>query len=131
MKTAIVAIYVSYIMMLGLMEQDGKSASIERGKAVYTEYCVSCHLANGEGVQGVFPPLANSDYLNHKREESIRAVKFGQKGEITVNGVKYKGMMPSPRLETNEIADVMNYICNSWGNKTKKMITEKEVLAIK
>ena len=59
--------------------------SIKRGKEVYDNMCISCHLTNGEGVPKVFPPLAKSDYLMKKREASIRAIKYGLKGEIVVN----------------------------------------------
>lgn len=104
--------------------------SIKRGKEVYDNMCISCHLANGEGVPKVFPPLAKSDYLMKKREASIRAIKYGLKGEIVVNGVIYKSMMLKAGLDPGEIADVMNYITNSWGNKNSKMITIQEVEAI-
>ena len=101
--------------------------SIKRGKDVYMDMCVTCHLPNGEGVPKVYPPLAKSDYLMKKRAESIRAIKYGLKGKIVVNGVAYKGIMSSLGLYEDEVADVMNYITNSWGNKNPKMITEEEV----
>ena len=113
------------------VNQDTKlKESIKRGKEVYDNMCISCHLANGEGVPKVFPPLAKSDYLMKKREASIRAIKYGLKGEIVVNGVIYKSMMLKACLDPGEIADVMNYITNSWGNKNSKMITIQEVEAI-
>ncbi|MDP5094098.1 MAG: cytochrome c [Polaribacter sp.] len=113
------------------VNQDTKlKESIKRGKEVYDNMCISCHLANGEGVPKVFPPLAKSDYLMKKREASIRAIKYGLKGEIVVNGVIYKSMMLKAGLDPDEIADVMNYITNSWGNKNSKMITIQEVEAI-
>ncbi len=64
--------------------------------------------------------------------KAIASIKFGLKGKILVNGVAYDGMMPSPNLGNDEIADVMNYILNSWGNISKQpMITEKMVEAVK
>ena len=89
--------------------------------------CATCHLPNGKGVSKVYPPLAKSDYLIKKREESIRAVKYGLRGKIVVNGIEYKGIMANLGLYEDEVADVMNYITNSWGNKNPKMITEEEV----
>jgi mono/diheme cytochrome c family protein len=77
-----------------------------------------------------FPPLANSDYLVKNRIESIKAIKYGQSGEIIVNGETYNNIMPSLGLENDEIADVMNYITNSWGNSNDKLITEDEVSEI-
>lgn len=104
--------------------------SIKRGKSVYTDMCATCHLPNGEGVAKVYPPLAKSDYLMNKREASIRAVKYGIRGKIVVNGVQYRGIMSNLGLYEDEVADVMNYITNSWGNKNPKMITEEEVKKI-
>jgi mono/diheme cytochrome c family protein len=101
--------------------------SIKRGKEVYTDMCVTCHLPNGKGVAKVYPPLAKSDYLMEKREASIRAIKYGIRGKIVVNDIAYKGIMASLGLYEDEVADLMNYITNSWGNKNPKMITEDEV----
>lgn len=113
------------------IDQDAKfKESIKRGKEVYTDMCVTCHLANGEGVAKVYPPLAKSDYLMEKREASIRAIKYGLRGKIVVNGITYKNMMTRLGLLDDEVADVMNYITNSWGNKNEKMITVEEVKAV-
>ncbi|HER40215.1 MAG TPA: cytochrome c, partial [Salinimicrobium catena] len=60
--------------------------SISRGAALYNNFCASCHLSNGEGIAGVFPPLKGSDWLTEKRKQSIRAVKYGLNGPIEVNG---------------------------------------------
>ena len=114
-----------------VVEQDtALQQSIKRGKAVYMDMCVTCHLPNGEGVPKVYPPLAKSDYLMEKREASIKAVKYGIRGKIVVNEVEYRGIMASLGLYDDEVADVMNYITNSWGNKNPKMITEEEVSKI-
>lgn len=104
--------------------------SIQRGEAVYSDLCITCHLPDGKGVPKIFPPLANSDYLKNKRTESIKAIKYGMSGEITVNGVKYNTPMAALGLTNKEVADVMNYITNAWGNKNDKIITEDEVSKI-
>lgn len=101
--------------------------SMARGQVIYKDFCVVCHQTNGEGVENVFPPLANSDYLKANRIESIKAVKFGQTGEIIVNGVTYNNAMAPLGLYDEEVADVMNYITNSWGNKNDKIFTVEEV----
>ncbi|NND63457.1 MAG: cytochrome c [Flavobacteriaceae bacterium] len=105
-------------------------ASIERGGLIYADFCIQCHLGNGKGIPGSFPPLAQSDWLTEKRTESIHAVKYGQKGEIEVNGQTYNGYMAPMGLTDEEVADVMNYIMNSWGNQSTKMVTVKEVAAV-
>jgi len=92
--------------------------SIERGKNVYMANCLSCHMTNGEGIQGAFPPLAKSDYLMADSLRAIRVAMYGQSDEITVNGVKYHSPSPSlNHLSDKQLADVLNYIRNSWGNK--------------
>ena len=112
-------------------QNDNLQESIKRGKEVYMDMCVACHLPNGKGVAKVYPPLAGSDYLIEKRQESIRAVKYGLRGKIVVNGIEYRGIMSDLGLYADEVADVMNYVSNSWGNKNTKMFTEEEVLQIK
>ncbi|RMG70399.1 MAG: cytochrome c [Bacteroidetes bacterium] len=101
-----------------------------RGKEVYEMNCVVCHLGQGEGLEGVNPPLAGSDYLMKNPEKAARAIKFGQRGEIVVNGVTYNSYMAELGLYDDEIADVMNYIMNSWGNKADTLITEEWVAGI-
>lgn len=111
--------------------QDPLKESIKRGSEIYNDFCVTCHLPSGEGVKDIYPPLAKSDYLIKNREASIRGIKYGQKGEILVNGLTYNGYMAPMGLSDDEVADVMNYITNSWGNKNNKIVTEKEVSNIK
>ena len=106
------------------------SKSMARGKDVYNDFCIVCHKPNGEGTEKIFPPLAKSDFLSKYREESIRTVRFGQKGKIKVNGIEYNGNMPLPGLTDEEIVDVMNYVFNSWGNKSEKIVTINEVKSI-
>lgn len=95
-------------------------ASIKRGREIYNDFCSSCHLPSGKGIGKTYPPLAPSDYLMNNRTASIKAIKYGLKGEITVNGQKYNGFMAPMGLDDNEIADVMNYITNSWAIRTTK-----------
>ena len=101
---------------------------IESGKQIYTKTCFACHQANGEGIANAFPPLANSDYLNADVKRAIDIVLHGKTGEITVNGVKYNSVMTKQTLTDDEIADVLTYVYNSWGNNktevTSAMVTE-------
>ncbi|MFC4632654.1 c-type cytochrome [Dokdonia ponticola] len=108
--------------------QDPLKESMERGAVVYTDYCIQCHLGKGEGIPGTFPPLAKSDWLTKDNiTNAIQVVKYGQTGEITVNGETYNGVMAALGLYDDEVADVMNYILNSWGNSHDQMITEDQV----
>jgi mono/diheme cytochrome c family protein len=91
--------------------------SMKRGQEIYINYCLSCHLDQGEGIEGVYPPLAKSDYLMADKKRSIDQVLNGVKGEIMVNGKMYNLEMPGFDLSNEEVSDVLNYIRNSWGNK--------------
>jgi mono/diheme cytochrome c family protein len=117
----------SVMLLSVIFQKDDLTKSVARGKEVYTDFCVTCHKPDGTGTPKFFPPLAKADYLTKQREDAIRSVKYGQKGKITVNGIDYNGMMPNPGLTDDEVADVMNYILNSWGNSGSKMVTLDEV----
>ncbi|MDX1939392.1 MAG: cytochrome c [Saprospiraceae bacterium] len=106
---------------------DPLSDSINRGKDVYTTNCVACHQADGKGIAKVFPPLAKSDYLMADKERSIAQVLYGADKEMVVNGETYNvPMLGFSALSDQEIADVLNYVRNTWGNKGK-IVTAEEV----
>ncbi|MBT8315850.1 MAG: cytochrome c [Maribacter sp.] len=128
----LVSFYLTVVVCLGLYlhQEPHLKSSIERGSEIYADFCVTCHMENGEGVPYTFPPLANSDYLLQKRAESIKGVKYGRQGELIVNGVTYNNTMAPLGLEDEEVVDVMNYILNSWGNSSDKMVTLEEVKSI-
>jgi len=103
---------------------------IKLGKDIYTKTCFACHQANGEGIANAFPPLAKSDYLNADVNRTINIVLKGKTGEITVNGKKYNSVMTKQTLTDDEIADVLTYVYNSWGNN-KTNIKVSDVQAAK
>ncbi len=111
-------------------EQKTTTPSFTRGKEVYSDFCMTCHLPNGKGIPGNFPPLAGSDWIKDKRAESLKAIKNGLSGPIVVNGEPYNNVMTAQGLSDQEVADVMNFISNSWGNSVKKEVTEEDVKAI-
>lgn len=130
MKNYLVYLVVFFTLTIA-SAQDNLNESIERGKDIYTDFCINCHMPDGEGVENLYPPLAKSDYLSKNREASIRGIKYGQSGEMIVNEVKYNGDMAPMGLSDDEVADVMNYITNSWGNKNDDIVTEEEVSKVK
>ncbi|MFO7721383.1 MAG: c-type cytochrome, partial [Gillisia sp.] len=91
------------------------------GKQLYAQTCFACHQAAGQGIQGAFPPLAKSDYMNADIGRTINAVLHGLTGEITVNGEKYNSVMTSQNLTDEEVADVLTYVYNNWGNNKTKV----------
>ncbi|NNK40025.1 MAG: cytochrome c [Winogradskyella sp.] len=104
--------------------------SQNEGQLIYEDFCVTCHLPNGEGVPKAFPPLANSDFLRNNQEASIRGIKYGMSGKIVVNGITYNTAMAPMGLTDKEVADVMNYINTAWGNTIDNVVTESDVSKI-
>lgn len=87
------------------------------GEALYKTNCMGCHQAEGQGMPGMFPPLANSDYLMADTSRVIEAVLNGLNGPIQVNGENYNATMPPMgHLNDEEIADILSYARSSWGN---------------
>jgi mono/diheme cytochrome c family protein len=123
---------VGYLLIVGgttalLYQEKTKEESIVAGEEIYQDFCLQCHLTTGAGVSGVFPPIKNSDYLMNNIDKSIAGIKFGLKGEIVVNDEIYDGVMAKQGLDNEEIADVMNYILNQWGNSYDAQITNQRV----
>ena len=103
---------------------------MESGKQIYTQTCFACHQAEGQGIPNAFPPLAKSDYLNADVNRAIKIILKGKSGEITVNGKKYNSVMTRQTISNDEIADVLTYVYNSWGNN-KTNVTKAQVDAVK
>jgi nitrite reductase (NO-forming) len=103
-------------------------SSIVRGKEVYVAQCLSCHMDEGQGIEGAYPPLAKSDYLMADKKRSIQQILYGVSGAIIVNGKTYDLEMTGFDLTDQEASDVLNYIRNTWGNKGAA-VTPAEVKA--
>ena len=87
------------------------------GKKLYIQHCSNCHQPDGTGFGALYPPLATADYLMKDPKAAACIIKNGQNGEIYVNGVQYNQAMPPHKELTNlEIAEIVTYISNSWGN---------------
>ncbi len=89
---------------------------MEKGRALYTQNCLACHMDQGRGVPGVFPPLYNSDFLQARDDKGIGIILEGLQGEITVNGNTYNNIMPAMQMSDDNIASVMTYIFNELNN---------------
>jgi mono/diheme cytochrome c family protein len=88
------------------------------GKNLYELYCANCHQKDGTGLGKLIPPLNPSDYMAEDVGRTARIIKYGLQGEIIVNGQVYNQPMPgNPNLTNLEIARIMTYIYNIWGNE--------------
>lgn len=117
-----------------IKESDIPAKSFEEqmkfGKQIYGQTCIACHQAEGQGIANAFPPLAKSDYLNADVDRAIDAVLHGLSGEITVNGLKYNSIMTKQMISQEEVANVLTYVYNSWGNN-KTVVTPEMVKKVK
>jgi nitrite reductase (NO-forming) len=104
---------------------------VHAGQALFAGTCSVCHQANGAGLTGVFPPLAKSDFLLGDPKRNISAVLHGLSGKLTVNGADYDSVMPPMnQLGDDEVAHILTYVLNSWGNGGGRVSTD-EVKAVR
>jgi len=96
-------------------QQTDFQESKTRGREIYLSNCASCHMTDGEGIEGVFPPLSESINLKNT-SYVVKTIKNGLSGPIKVKGVEYNSTMLAIDLKEEQITDVVNYIRNSWGN---------------
>jgi mono/diheme cytochrome c family protein len=103
-------------------------ASIERGKKVYDTYCLACHQADGSGMQRMNPTLVKTSYVLGDKKKLITIILKGlQGGEVEIDGDTFHNPMPAHDfLKDQEIADVLSYVRNSFGNKASA-VTVAEV----
>jgi nitrite reductase (NO-forming) len=94
-----------------------KTEKLELGKALYASTCLACHQADGKGIEKAFPPLVKSDYFVSDPQKIIRVITHGLSGPITVNGKPYDGVMPKQTLSDNQVASIVTYVLNNFGNK--------------
>ena len=102
-------------------------ASMERGKKIYDNYCQACHMADGSGVSGLNPPLVKTKWVLGDKKQLVTILLKGMDETIEVNGEEYSNVMqPHAFLKDQEIADVLTFVRNSFGNKASA-VTPAEV----
>ncbi len=98
-----------------------KAERIEYGQRLYTITCVPCHQPNAQGIPYRYPPLAQSDFLNANKDQAIKVLVNGRQGSIMVNGLGFTNSMPKFPLTDEQIADVLTYVYNSFGNSGQEV----------
>jgi len=103
-----------------------KDEQMKAGVLLFSGTCSVCHQPNGAGLPNVFPPLASSDYLMADKHRSVEIVLNGLTGALTVNGLQFNSVMPPmSQLTDDEIANILTYVRNSWGNQGEAVTTEE------
>jgi len=91
---------------------------VAAGEQLFRGTCSVCHQPHGNGLPNVFPPLAKSDFLMANKQRAIEVVLKGLTGPVTVNGKQFNSVMPPmSQLRDDEIANILTYVRNAWGNQ--------------
>lgn len=135
MKKIGITVCLCFMLVVYLLAQKAQpaatKASIVRGKAVYDKWCMACHQKDGGGVQRLNPPLTKTTYVLGDKTRLTRIVLKGMNEAIEIDGEEYtNAMAPFPHLKDQEVADVLTYIRNSFGNRASA-VTAAEVKAIR
>ncbi|MBT1699415.1 cytochrome c [Fulvivirgaceae bacterium PWU4] len=127
----IVSVVAFIAVHAAVLAQSADKASIERGKTVYESTCLACHQADGSGVPNLNPPLIKTKWTLGDKNQLINVVLKGLDEEIEVDGETYHNVMPPLNyLSDQEIADVLTYVRNNFGNKASA-IKEADVKALR
>ena len=106
------------------------AVSLLKGKAVYTQYCLSCHQVDGGGVDGMNPTLSKTTWVLGDKTRLTKVLLNGLQG-VDIDGEEYNNVMPSQDYLTDQqMADVLTYVRNSFGNKASA-VTLAEVKAVR
>jgi len=130
MKIKVIAAVGILLFVLIASCQSDEQIDFERyysaGSLIYQIQCQSCHGQHGEGLRELIPSLTDSVFLKTNRSKLACSVKYGLKGKIAISNKLFEGQMPPVDLPPVEIANVLTYITNSFGNKLGT-ITSKQV----
>ena len=105
--------------------QHHKTPQAAKGEALYLVSCAACHQANGQGLEGIAPPLAGTRWASEPEERLARIVLHGLRGPITVADKEYNLEMPAMGFFNNQdIAAILTYIQAAWGKSARPVTPE-------
>jgi len=119
------------IAFLAVSAQQPAQTSKQRGAALYKQYCLTCHQADGSGVPKLNPPLIKTSWVSGEKTKLIKWVLQGSVEKVEIDGENYANNMPAQNYLTDQqIADVLTYVRGSFGNKASA-ITPTEVKTVR
>jgi mono/diheme cytochrome c family protein len=123
----IALVAVAATLFISCNSASGTDSSIARGEKIFTHYCLSCHQSDGSGVPQLNPPLKNTPYVLGDEKRLISIVMNGFSEGVEINGESYTNPMPpfGTALNDAEIADVLTYVRNSFGNKAGEISVDQ------
>ena len=121
-KSFITSIVISIFGLMLYACQDKEQMKLQtymaNGKEIYKTACQGCHGANGEGLKMLVPPLTDVNYMTSNKATIACMIKNGMNEAIIINRKEYSEKMPAfPEFTPIDIAQVMVYITNSFGNQ--------------
>jgi len=129
MKKTVLVLF--FITSAALLKAQSLKASMDRGQKVYEKVCLSCHMADGGGVPHLNPPLSQTSYVLGDKSKIIYIVLHGMTDRIPIEDEFYSNNMAAHTdLNDQQIADVLTYVRNSFGNKASA-VTAAEVKAVR
>ena len=126
MKLSHLPLRVYLLFLAGCFSESTPQVELS-GAEVYQKYCQSCHQVNGQGMAGLYPPLALSSWVQAEPSVPIRIVLHGLQGPIVVREQKYNNIMAAwgTILSSQDVARVLTYVRQSWGNKASTISTKQ------
>lgn len=114
-----------------MAKKEAPKAKAHPGKIVYMQFCFSCHMENGQGVPGLYPPLTGTEWVLGEKKRLIETVLVGMDGPIEVNGEKYNNIMTKlDFLSDEQIANVLTYVRSNFDNNVDA-VTPAEVKSVR
>ncbi|WP_428331461.1 c-type cytochrome [Mucilaginibacter sp.] len=113
----IIGVIIIFIVSCQSEDQVEFARYYSNGSTIYQSHCQNCHGVKGEGLQGLIPPLTDTAYLKNNKTTLACSVNYGLKGKITILNRAFEGEMPANDLAPIDIAKVLTYVTNSFGNK--------------
>lgn len=141
MKIVLIALFIITIgSITSLAQTKGKEPAknqlltgsvMANGKKIYGQYCLACHMADGAGVPNMNPPLIKTTHILGDKTRLIKVVLNGLSTGEEIDGETYTNVMPAHSfLKDQEIADVLSFVRNSFGNKATT-VTVAEVKSLR
>lgn len=123
-----VLVLICFALISWQTQQDEVMA---RGKKVYNLYCLSCHAADGSGMEDLNPPLIKTKGVTGDKKKLIGVILKGMNLHEPINGKVYTNTMaPLDYLTDQQISDVLTYVRKSFGNKASA-VTPAEVKLVR
>lgn len=120
-KISIILFFSSCIICVASTQP--AQTSKQKSSALYKQYCLTCHQADGGGVPRMNPPLIKTSYVTGDKKKLIKWVLQGSVEKVAIDGQNYSNNMPPQAYLTDQqIADVLTYIRGSFGNKSSAIL---------